>query len=269
MPDSNLPSSDTALLNVLKIMEPLVSWLLKSGVGYSEFSHALKSVFYHEAEKELEYLQQKKTDSSISLLSGLNRREVSTFKQRSSEQAHHNHSPPSPSVPARIVTLWIQKNWHKQIAFSGQDISFETLAKEVSQDKHPRAMLLELQRLGLVTELANTVILHTESFTPSNSLYDSQVLLSQSAFDHLCCGIANIFISSNEYLEQSLRADELTEESIRELREYGTQLWQEYAQKMLSKAVECSQQDEGKVDACHRFSLGIYQYDENIDIKKK
>ena len=267
MPDSNLPSSDIAIINVLKIMGPLVSWLLKSGVGYSEFSHALKSVFYHEAEKELEYLQQKKTDSSISLLSGLNRREVYSFKQRSPEQANNTHSPPS--VPARIVTLWIQKKWHKQIAFSGEDISFETLAKEISQDKHPRAMLQELQRLGLVTELANTVILHTESFTPSNSLSDSQKLLSQSAFDHLSCGISNIFISKNEYLEQNLQADELTEESLRELKEYSNQLWQEYTQKMLSKALECTQRDEGKVDACHRFSLGIYQYDEPVHIPKK
>lgn len=267
MPDSNFAQSNIALKNVLKIMGPLVSWLLKSGVGYSKFSQALKYVFYYEAKKELEYLKQKKTDSSISLLSGINRREVCLFNQKHPEQLKTTYS--SPSIPARIVTLWIQKKWHKQIAFNGEEVSFETLAKEISQDKHPRAMLQELIRLGLVTESNNTVFLHTESFTPSNSLSYSQKLLSQSVFDHLSCGISNIFISQNMYLEQNLQANELTEESIQELKDYSNQLWQEYSQKMINKALQCTQRDEGNVNACHRFSLGIYQNNDMIDIQKK
>lgn len=264
MPDSNLPKSDIAMSNVLKIMKPLVKWLIKSGVGYSEFSQALKATFYDESIKELNQINQKTTDSSISLLSGLNRREVSDFKKTLTD----NIIPTQPlNISARVITLWIQKKWSKQIPISGQELSFETLAKEVSQDKHPRSILTELQRLGLVTEIADTVILHTESFTPSNNLSFSQKLLAQSTADHIAAGTSNIFISPNLFLEQSLHAEELTEESIQELKKYSNELWKELSQKMLDKALLCTRQDEGKLNARHRFNLGIYQFDEIINDK--
>lgn len=256
--------SSVALKYVLRIIEPLVSWLLKSGIGYSEFVQALKAVFYCEAKKELECLKQKQTVSSISLLSGLNRREVTAFQDKPPAMMHTPRL--SQNISARIVTLWINKKWPKQIAFNNETLSFETLAKEVSQDKHPRSILLELKRLNLVSEFDNTVILHTESFTPQSDISENQKLLSQSAYDHLSAGVSNIFISPNQFLEQHLQADELTEESVRELKDYSNQLWQEYAQKMLNKAFECAERDAGKIDAHHRFSLGIYQYDEKIDI---
>ena len=265
MPDSNLPKSDIAKKNVLKIMQPLVTWLIKSGVGFSEFSQLLKTVFFIQSIKELEILNQKNTDSSISLLAGLNRRDVSDLKKTSPEK--NSSITTSSNISARIITLWIQKQWSKQISVSGQEVSFETLAKEVSQDKHPRAILSELQRLGLVTEIADTVILHTDSFTPSNSLSHSQNLLAQATSDHISSGISNIFITPNLFLEQSLHADELTEESIQELKNYSNDLWKELSQKMLDKALECTKKDEGKKNAQHRFSLGIYQFNEIIKEK--
>lgn len=265
MPNSDLPKSAIAKNNVLKVMQPLVSWLIKSGVGFSEFSQALKPLFFTQSIKELELSDQKTTDSSISLLSGLNRREVSDFKKTLTDEIPTN----SPvNISARVVTLWIQKQWSKQIPVSGQDVSFETLAKEVSQDKHPRAILTELHRLGLITEVANTVILHTESFTPSNSLSYSQKLLAQTTADHISAGISNIFISPNLFLEQCLNADELTEESIQDLKNYSNELWKEFSQKLVDKALACSKADEGKLNARHRFSLGIYQFNEITNIKK-
>lgn len=265
MPDSHLPVSDIAKKNVLKVMQPLVSWLIKSGVGFSEFSQALKPLFFTQSIKELELSDQKTTDSSISLLSGLNRREVSDFKKTLTDEIPTN----SPvNISARVVTLWIQKQWSKQIQVSGQEVSFETLAKEVSQDKHPRAILTELHRLGLITEVANTVILHTESFTPSNSLSYSQKLLAQSTSDHISSGISNIFVAPNLFLEQNIHADELTEESVLQLKNYGNELWKEMSQKMLNKALEYTKQDEGKSTAHHRFSLGVYQFNEVVDKEK-
>lgn len=85
-------------------------WLVKSGIGYAEFSMALRSLFYNEALKELEHLNQKKTDSSISLLSGLNRRDVSALRSGKRRryrliQAYTDTLPIS--VPARDVALWV------------------------------------------------------------------------------------------------------------------------------------------------------------------
>ena len=55
-------NAETTLEHVLNIMPKLIYWLIKSGVGYTEFSAALRPVFYNESIKELERIQQKKTD---------------------------------------------------------------------------------------------------------------------------------------------------------------------------------------------------------------
>lgn len=261
MPDSLLPISEVAKKNVSKVMNPLVSWLVSSGVGYSEFSQSLKIVFLKQSIKELEKLDKKLTDSSISLLSGLNRRDVSELK---GILLNDTLIQASSNISARVVTLWIQKEWPKQIAITGDGISFESLAKEISQDKHPRAIISELDRLGLITEVANTVILHTESFTPSNSSSYSQKLLAQSASDHISSGLSNILISPNMFLEQNINADELTEESIEILKNYTHDIWKEMSKKLVDKALECTKNDEGKLNARYRFSMGIYQFDEML-----
>ena len=259
MPDSLLPISEIAKRNVSKVMTPLVSWLISSGVGFSEFSQDLKIIFFKQSFLELEKLDKKLTDSSISLLSGLNRRDVSELK---SNLLNDTAIQTSSNISARVVTLWIQKEWPKQIPITGDGISFENLAKEISQDKHPRAIIFELDRLGLITEVANTVILHTESFTPTKSSSYSQKLLAQSASDHISSGLSNILISPNMFLEQNINADELTEESVQILKDYTHVIWKEMSKKLVDKALECSQNDEGKLNAKYRFSMGIYQFDE-------
>ena len=262
MPHRNHFNTSFVLSKVLKVIKPLVSWLLKSGIGYSEFSQSLKNIFYLEAEKELARLNQKKTSSSLSLLSGLNRREVNTYK----DICVDSHTSNLVSVPSRVITLWINKKWDRQIAFNTGEINFECLTKEVSQDIHPRSILMELQRLGLVSVFDNTVLLHSTSFTPSNDKSEQQKLLSQSGYDHLAAGLGNIFISKNQFLEQNFHADELTAESIHELKSYSTELWKEYSEKLLDRINVCSERDQGKVDANYRFSLGIYQFDEKEEV---
>lgn len=258
MLNTYLEKSEIAIKYVLKIMGPLVLWLIKSGVGYKDFSSKLKRIFYDQAQSEVARLEIKSTDSSLSLLAGLNRRDVIFFRDTPVSEDISKMS----STSSKVITLWIQKRWDKKINFNGNNNSFECLAREVSQDTHPRTIFLDLQRLGLVTEIGDTVILLADSFTPSNDFAECQNLLSTSVTDHLNSGISNIFEKKNSFLEQHLYADELSPESIEELKALSNQLWRELSHKLLDKAIECSEKDKGKLDAYYRFSLGIYQYNE-------
>lgn len=255
---TKLTKSLIAIKYVSKIMIPLVSWLIKSGVGYKDFHLTLKHIFFEQALAELKKSNYKITDSSLSLVAGLNRRDIIHFRGNTPLNSDND----ALSISSRVITLWVQKKWDKKIAFHGTPISFETLSREISQDTHPRTVFLDLERLGLVSEVGDTIILHSESFTPSNDSAKCQGLLSQSVNDHLQSGLVNIFEKPNTFLEQTLNADELSPESIEELRILSTQLWKEFSQKLLDKAIECSEKDKGKVNAYYRFSLGIYQYNE-------
>lgn len=264
-------SNEEILNNVMQIMDVLVKWMIKSGVGYNEFSSSLRILFYNQAIQELNNIAQKKTDSSISLLSGLTRRDVSAFRQ---ENDGYKLIPVklqdnSISVPARVIGLWINKKLPNRLPFSHADNSFENLVKEVSTERHPRSILLELKRLDLLVEEDDFVILNINSFTPSPESEEIKKIFISNARDLLTAGIDNIMTGKNKFLEQAVYADKLTEKSINELKCYSYKLWEEASQKILSKAIECCKQDEGRWDATKRFKLGIYEYYEDEVDKKK
>ncbi|QXA09568.1 hypothetical protein I6L27_08575 [Acinetobacter pittii] len=254
--------TETTLEHAISIMPELVHWLIKAGVGYNEFSTALKIVFYNEAIKELDSIKQKKTDSAVSLLSGLGRRDVRSFCQTYGEYKLINQfSQQLPiSVPARVIGLWIGQKLPSQIPFNGKEPSFESLVKQISSEKHPKSILLELKRLGLVIEENDQIILQNSSFTPDPKKDESKQLFTQNISDHLAAGISNLTQKTN-LLEQAIFADELSPESVEKLKRLSVDMWNLMSKAILSSAIEYCKDDEGSSEANKRFRLGIYQYD--------
>jgi len=113
-----------------------------------------------------------------------------------------------------------------------------------------------------VTQEKKQVILQKKSFIPDQSTQEIRELLSSNLQSHLAAGIHNIFlISGNSFLEDCIRADELTSESVNILKEYSIKLWEEYANQITKLALERCNLDEGKSEANQKFCLGIYQSD--------
>ena len=258
-------NAESTLECTLQVMNELVRWMVKSGIGYAEFSAALRSLFYNEAIKELEYLNQKKTDSSVSLLSGLNRRDVSAL--RAENAGDHQIIPAtymdvlSSSVPARVVALWIHQDLSNILPISGEENSFEYLVKQISIEKHPRSILLELKRIGVIVEDGENVILQTNSFTPSPEMDEIKQLFTVHIVSHLAAGIHNIIEKDNKFLEQALFANELTSASVEQLKKTSMKLWNEMSKQILAEALEYCKQDEGRQDAVFNFKLGVFQHD--------
>lgn len=256
--------AETTLEHVLNIMPKLVYWLIKSGVGYTEFAAALRPVFYNEAIKELECIKQKKTDSSISLLSGLNRRDVREFRELKTEHEllTHNAVVMPISVPARVIGVWINNRLPNKIPIAGGSGSFENLVKQISSEKHPRSILLELKRIGVIIEEDEYVILQTGSFTPTPKMDESKQLFTENISDHLAAGLHNLVKNDNAFLEQAIFADELTENSIEELKKLSSVLWEDMVNKIVSVAIEQCKKDENSPNANQRFRLGVFQYND-------
>jgi hypothetical protein len=256
--------SELNLNYALKIMDQLSRWLVKSGIGHREFSDSMRCLFYNAAIEELEQLDQKKTDSAISLLSGLSRREISQIRQ----DCDGKYQPLQPylgttriSVPSRVIALWIHLGLSHIIPTSGEKNSFESLVKQISTEKHPRAILSELIRLKLVVENGQHVFLQTQSFSPAPNQSTTKQIFSENVADHLAAGIVNLMEQQDAFLEQAVFADELTLESVQHLKQKTNQLWTKFSKKILAEAIECCQNDQNKYDACYRFRVGLYQYD--------
>jgi len=241
--------AETTLESIFPMMQHIARWLIHSGVGYTDFVAALKPIFYQQALVELERIQQNKTDSAVSLLSGLHRKDVSAFRLQANQTV--TEAPNfAISVPARVIARWIALDLPHQIPISGEENSFEALVKHISTEKHPRSILFELQRLGVVEQTGQNVILQQNSFTPDNQMQESKALFSANLSDHLAAGVDN-FISEKPFthLEQAVHAEKLTAQSVEALRQLSIELWQDMAKQLLNAAIQHCEQDQEKDDA--------------------
>ncbi len=249
----------------LAIAEPLVLWMLRSGVGYAEFTQALKPVFLAQARLELERNGQRDSDSAVSLLSGLHRKDVRAFREAShvamARVKEDGSSWGKPSAANQVVTRWLSLNdMGDCIPFSGEAPSFEALARAVSTDFHPRAVLQEMQRLGVAREVDGQVQLLREAFVPDAKHKESRELLAGSVADHLAAGVHNLSGATGpKFLEQSVFADGLSAESVQELNLMANALWAHVLQAVMARAVPLCERDVNHPQP-QRFRLGLFTF---------
>jgi len=261
----SLERPPSVLPEALGIAQPLVSWLLRSGVGYGEFTAALKPLFLAQAEQELERSGQKVTDSSLSLLSGLHRKDVRAL--RATAQANwqaargQREDWGKPSLANQVLTRWLSDDTLPDVLpLAGAAPSFEALAQAVSRDVHPRAVLQELQRLGLVREQEEQVHLLREAFVPDAEDEQARRLMAGAVADHLHAGVHNLSTQGQgKFLEQSVFADGLSAESVRELNQLANTLWAQVLKQVVEAATPLCERDAGQAPA-HRFRLGLFNF---------
>jgi len=259
------PTPDSVLPEALSIAQPLVAWLLRSGVGYGEFAAALKPLFLAQAQQELERGGQKLTDSALSLLSGLHRKDVRALRAQAQADwqaaLSQRNEWGKPSLANQVLTRWLaQDGWPDALPLTGASPSFEALAQSVSRDVHPRSVLQELQRLGLVRESEGQVQLLREAFVPDADSQQARRLMAGSVADHLHAGMHNLSTQGQgRFLEQSVFADGLSPESVRQLNALANALWTQVLQQVVEVATALCERDAQHPEP-QRFRLGMFSY---------
>ena len=259
------PSHDSVLPEALTIIQPLVAWLIRSGVGYNQFAAALKPVFLAQALQELAREELKPTDSAVSLLSGLHRKDVRAYRQSADQTLNQVQASSSawgkPSAANQVVTRWLSlDDAPDSLPVSGAAPSFETLAKSVSQDFHPRTVLLEMVRLGVAHEDNGRVHLRRDAFVPDPNHREARQLFAGSVADHLQAGVHNLTQDDGrKFLEQSVFADGLSPESVQQLNLLANTLWAQMLQQVVEAATPLCEQDAQHPHP-HRFRLGLFSY---------
>jgi len=247
------------------IATPLAKWLIRNGIGYAQFSSALKDVFYQSAEQELHRKNQKITVSALSLTSGLHRKDVKAFTDQieASDKCKMRISSAKPSIANQVFTRWItQPNLSRVLPISGDDASFEALVSATSKDLHHRTVLQELLRLGVVFVEGKNVSLARDGFSPNPDLHEARLLMAQSVADHLNAGVHNLTLDQQKkFLEQSVFVDGLSSESAQKLNLLSNEIWAHALKKITEYATPLCEQDTG-VTSSHRFRLGVFSFSE-------
>lgn len=256
--------SNIVMNAVLRVMRPLARLLLRQGITYPAFSTALKRVFLDAALAELTERGNKATDSALTLLSGVHRRDVRTLLRAQVPPRH-----PPLNLATEVIARWLHDSRFHDT--NGQPLtlsrghgpsSFDQLVATVSRDIRARAMLDDMLRQGVVRETDDGVSLLTEGYAPRQALQDMAPLFAANLADHIAAASANLLGEQN-FLEQAVFVDSITQDSAEQLQGVAVKAWQTAFQAVMTEAQHRFDADAVEAqpsDRQHRARFGVYFY---------
>ena len=107
------------------------------------------------------------------------------------------------------------------------------------------------------------MILKTKAFTPNRGQEEKLFFFGKNIQDHLCAGVHNLSGEQPPFFDRSVYYDELSADSVAQLKELADELGMEALIKMNEKALALQTADQGSADAHFRMNFGVFNYNEN------
>jgi hypothetical protein len=260
---------DTIVLRtVLAVLQPLVRLLLRHGVTYPQLAQALKPVFLAAAREELAAKGMAGTDSAITLLSGVHRRDVREYSRGAKAGTPAREAAAPLSLAGELVGRWLTEAAYTSAQGMPRPLQrseFDALAAALSNDVRPRAMLDELLRLGSATVAEDgSVHLAANGFAPRQGFAEMAELMRANLADHAAAAAANLQGDAN-FLEQALYVDQLHPDSVEQVRAAARKAWQAAARQVMAQATSSFAHDQkhrNATERTHRARFGVYFYSE-------
>ena len=261
------PDEHQALLAATAaLMLPLARLLVARGVPYAQAEESLKTAMVEAAREAHPDGLPHRLVSRIATTTGINRREVTRLTRFDNEPAE-----PQRSAAANTFMRWRTNPAYLDahgapltLARQGDAPSFESLARGVTQDVHPRSLLDELLRLGLARHDADadSVALILDAFVPSTDRVRMLEFLAHNVGDHLSAAVANVLGPAPRHLERAVFADGLSPQAIASAEAWVADAWRDMAAALvpfIEKLIadEAHEPADGRQQ---RFRAGLYAY---------
>jgi len=260
---------------LFKLLRPLVRILLRNGIAYRTFSEVVKQAYLTVAYEEFGIAGRKQSDSRVSILTGLTRKEVRRIKEcpappgEAGARQYHR--------AARIISGWTQDSrfcdaagqpLHLPLETTEEKVqSFDGLVKAFSGDMPTRAVLDELLRVGAIARLPDgNIQLLTRAYVPHGddiakvAILGTDVALLLRTIDH------NLGHAEAARFQRKVAYDHLPQEAIPVFRALAAQKGQALLEEM-DRWLAQRDRDRNPSDAGtgRMFAgLGIYYFEEEV-----
>lgn len=250
----------------------MVKVMVARGFQYPELGNLLRELYFEVATTEFGLRGKKPTDSRISLLTGIHRKEVRALGAKPHEDQSEEQATAANPL-SRVVALWLGGAEYLDPSGDplslprtarGNEPSFESLVAAVSRDMHARTILDELQRLGLIEQEQNqdSVKLTATAFVPNK---DDDALLGffgANLGDHVAVAADNLIAAPEPgpFFERAVFYNQLSVNSLDRLEKRARDLQTRLLTELNAEAMELQQQDSGDASAVGRFRCGAFVY---------
>lgn len=215
-------SKEMCILHRMQIFDalfaPIARLLVARGLPFPDLVERMK---LHYVQAALAMAGDRATDSRVSVLTGLQRRDVVRLRGEDVKDRRPNHL-------ARLVALWqTGADWSRggealALPRSGPAPSFEALAQTVRRDVHPRTMLDTLVAAGTVglSDDGQEVRLLQGSYQPLAGSDDQLAYLARNLGDHAAAAAENVQGADPAHFERAVHYSGLTEAQVKHLSEH-------------------------------------------------
>lgn len=266
MGDGNAKLVERALRSILR---PLARVAVGRGLTLSSLLPVLKGVLVEAATEELLRRGERPTQSRISVLSGVHRKDVRTLQQQAGETSSAREPV---SLAESVVGRWLGDPLYRDadgrpraLPPSGPAPSFAALVASVSKDVRPRTVLDELKRLGFAA-LGSTgaIELRTDAFVPTADEVRLLRLFEANLADHASAAAANVTGHGEPFLERAVYHTHLPPEAVAALAEQARSRSGELLEALNAAALAARERADPPAGRLQRFRFGVYFYREDM-----
>lgn len=248
-------------------MRPLVRLLIRAGITCPTLMDLIRGI-YVDVAREMLPDARARTDSRISLMTGIHRKEL----------RRHREDGPAPTpmpvtIGSQVAARWLgQPGWQDgagtplplpRTAAPGEP-SFETLVGAVTRDVRPRAVLDDWFEQGLVApDGEGRLVLQARAFLPRAGGADQAYYFGRNLHDHLEAAAANL-AGPPAFLDRSVHYDGLSAEAAARLSEVARTAAERMLLDVNRAALAIAEADDAEPGAGprdRRVNLGAYLLD--------
>jgi hypothetical protein len=270
-PTPPLPQDPQALLEAVNaVLMPLAKLALAQGVTFASVEEQLKTAFVQAARDANPGGLPHRQVSRISTTTGINRREVTRLVEANSPIAR-----PRRSLAAEVYAHWLTDPVYRDVSGQpsvlprqGQRPSFETLAREITRDVHPRSLLAEVTRLGygLWDEASDTVSARPDALVPRGDLPRVLRILGDNVGSHLAGAVANVLGDGKQHFDQAIVATGLSDEALLSVRKLIAAQWRQTFDALvpaIERLIDMDRVDPNAAEPApprQRMLIGLYSF---------
>jgi hypothetical protein len=255
------------------VLRPLIRLAIHYGLTYPSLAEMLKSVYVEVADREFQLDGKPQTDSRVSMLTGVHRKDVKRLRSESAVESRT--APKSVSLGAQIAAVWSSRPEYltadgeprplPRLSASESQPSFDSLVRSVSRDIRSRVVLDEWLRLGVVSMEGEDVILNRAAFVPASGFEEKAFYLGQNLHDHAGAIAHNVMSGQAPMLERCVHYDGVDGTIIEGLAQ-AAENWGMKALRAVNTKVQQASAAATPEAGPWRMNFGLYFYAEPMDV---
>jgi hypothetical protein len=259
--------------SVFKLLRPLVKLLLRHGIPYNVFADMARHAYVDVATEEFTLPGRKQTVSRVSVLTGINRKDIAKLHKR--PHPLENDTVSHLNRASRVVNAWLTgpqfqdvNAQPKALPIEGGGASFSELVRRYSGDVTVGAVLDELQRINAVSVTNETVHLQTQAYVPEDDMEEKLRIFGTAAADLLSTLTHNLdHQAPQKRVQRSVFYSNIPRESLPEIRTRSNEEVQVMLVQMNQWLSQYDRDENKEITGTGqaRAGIGIYYFEENIE----